>query len=93
MKQKHIGIKLQERAETELAEGHKLGLFLLAFVAILREGIETVVFLGAASFVSRDNNLFGASTGIIAAILVGYAIFLGSMKVNLKLNSCIFLSP
>jgi len=85
MKQKHISTELQERVATELAEGHKLGLFLLVFVAVLREGIETVIFLGAARFVSTDNNLIGASTGIIAAILSGYVIFLGSMKINLKM--------
>jgi high-affinity iron transporter len=84
MKQKHIATELRERVATELAEGHKLGLYLLVFVAILREGIETVIFLGAVSFVSTDNSLIGASTGIIAAILFGYVIFLGSMKINLK---------
>ena len=85
MKQKHVAKELQERVATELAEGHKLGLFLLVFGAILREGIETVIFLGAVSFVSTDNNLIGASAGIIAAILLGYVIFLGSMKINLKM--------
>jgi len=84
MKQRHIALELELRVKSELTENHRLGLFLLMFVAVLREGIETVIFLGAASFVSSSNSLIGASAGIVAAIVLGYAIFVGSMKINLK---------
>src|SRR3989338_66136 len=84
MKQKHIAKELQHRVATELAEAHKFGMFLLVFIAVLREGIETVIFLGAASFVSTNNNLIGASAGILAAIFLGYAIFIGSIKMDIK---------
>jgi len=84
MKQKHIATELQNRVATELAEAHKVGLFLLVFVATLREGIETVIFLGAASFVSTSNNPISALAGIITAIFLGYLIFIGSMKINIK---------
>ncbi len=83
-KQRHIALELEQRVKTELTENHRVGLFLLMFVAVLREGIETVIFLGAASFVSSGNSLIGSSAGIVAAILLGYAIFVGSMKINLK---------
>ena len=83
-KQRHIALELEQRVKTELTENHRLGLFLLMFVAIFREGIETVIFLGAASFVSSSNSLVGAVAGIVAAILLGCAIFVGSMKINLK---------
>ena len=84
MKQRHIATELQDRVATEVAEAHPFGLFSLIFVAVLREGIETVIFLGAASFVSTDNSLIGAIAGILAAMLLGYAIFAGSMRINLK---------
>ena len=84
MKQKHIAKELEEKVSTEITEAHKLGLFFLVFIAILREGIETVIFLGASSFVSEKNTLIGAILGIVAAIFLGYAIFVGSMKINLK---------
>jgi high-affinity iron transporter len=83
-KQRYITLELEQRVKTELTENHRVGLFLLMFVAVLREGIETVIFLGAASFVSSGNSVIGASAGIVAAILLGYAIFVGSMKINLK---------
>jgi high-affinity iron transporter len=84
MKQKHIAKELEEKVSTEITEAHKLGLFFLVFIAILREGIETVIFLGASSFVSAENTLIGAILGIVVAIFLGYAIFVGSMKINLK---------
>lgn len=84
MKQKHVVAELEHRVATELTEAHKFGLFLLIFVAVLREGIETVIFLQAASFISTNNNLIGALIGILAAILLGYAIFVGSMRISLK---------
>ncbi len=84
MKQKHIARELEQRVSKEIYEAHRIGLFLLVFVSVLREGIETVIFLGAASFVSTNNNLIWASAGVIAAIFLGYAVFVGSMKINLK---------
>ncbi len=84
MKQKHIAKELEDRVATELTEAHRFGLFSLIFIAVFREGIETVIFLGASSFVSTNNTLIGALAGIIAAIFLGYAIFVGSMKINIK---------
>jgi high-affinity iron transporter len=84
MKQKQVAQELEHRVATELTKRHKFGLCLLVFVAILREGIETVIFLNAASFVAANNSIFAALAGIVAAILLGYAIFLGSMKINIK---------
>uniref|UniRef100_A0A7V1EH92 High-affinity iron transporter n=1 Tax=candidate division WOR-3 bacterium TaxID=2052148 RepID=A0A7V1EH92_UNCW3 len=84
MKQKHIARELEHRVGIELSEAHKFGLFLLVFVSVVREGIETVIFLGAAGFVSANNNLVGAIAGIIVAIFLGYAMFIGSRKINIK---------
>ncbi len=84
MKQKHIAAELEHRVATELTEAHKFGLFSLIFVAVLREGIETVIFLQAASFVSTNNSLIGALTGISAAVFLGYAIFVSSRRINIK---------
>jgi len=84
MSQRHIPAELQERVATEVATARRFGLFSLVFVAILREGIETVIFLGAASIVSSSSSLLGAVAGIVAAALLGYGIFAGSMRIDLK---------
>jgi high-affinity iron transporter len=84
MKQKQVAQELEHRVATQLTKRHKFGLCLLVFIAILREGIETVIFLNAASFVSANNSIYAALAGIVAAILLGYVIFLGSMKISIK---------
>ena len=84
MQQRNVAANLMDRVATEVAQAHGVGLFSLVFVAVLREGIETVIFLGAASFVSTNNNLIGALAGIVVAVLVGFAMFAGSMRVSLK---------
>lgn len=84
MRQRHVTAELEDRVATEVAEAHSVGLFLLVFIAVLREGMETVIFLGAASFVSADSSLVGALGGIMAAILLGYAVFVGSIRISIK---------
>lgn len=84
MKQTHIVKELEQKIAVELDEAHKFGLFSLVFIAVLREGIETVIFLGATNFVSEGNVLLGAVIGIAVALFLGYLIFIGSMKINLK---------
>ena len=84
MQQKHIARELNEKASSTLQEAGKAGLFFLVFVSVLREGIETVIFLGAASFQGSDYSIVGALLGIFAAIILGYLMFVGSRKVNIK---------
>ena len=83
MQQRHIAAELSARVATEVAEAHRLGLFLLVFVSVLREGIETVIFLGAASL-AAGSSLFGALAGLLSAGILGYLIFAGSKKLELK---------
>lgn len=84
MRQKHVAAELEQRVAAEVSGMRPLGLLLLVFVSVLREGVETVIFLGATSLVSAENNLVGALTGIVVAVLLGYIIFFGSMRINLK---------
>lgn len=83
MRQRGIASELSERVATEVAQAHRLGLFLLVFVSVLREGIETVIFLGAASL-AAGSSLFGALAGLLSAGVLGYLIFAGSRRLELK---------
>lgn len=84
LNQKHIVVELHEKVDKEVGERHRAGLFFLVFISVFREGIETVIFLGAASFVSAENNILGALLGIVAAIILGYAMFIWSKNINIK---------
>jgi len=56
---------------------------LLVAVAVLREGVETVIFLYAASFAGAAD-LGGAVIGGLFAVILGYLLFTGAKKVRLK---------
>ncbi|NJR74027.1 MAG: iron permease [Scytonema sp. CRU_2_7] len=79
--------ELHSQIETAISQGDKWGLALvgMSFFAVLREGLETVVFL-LASF---QQNLgfgvpLGAVLGYLAAIAVGVGIYQGGVRINLR---------
>ena len=85
LKQKHVQTELHQKVQKEIDEQHKAGLFFLVFISVFREGIETVLFLSAANFVSSTgNSVIGALLGIVIAIGLGYAIFVWGKNLNLK---------
>ncbi len=57
----------------------------LAFVAVLREGIETALFLTAASFQAETWQVWvGALAGLAAAVALGWLIFVAGKRLNLR---------
>jgi high-affinity iron transporter len=77
--------ELEGAASAALANGSARALVAMAFLAVLREGFETVVFLLAA-FNASGNALasgVGALIGIVIAIGLGYGIYRGGVKINL----------
>lgn len=58
----------------------------MAFLAVLREGIETVIFLLAAfnQATSGSSAAIGATLGILLAIVLGYGIYRGGVRINLS---------
>jgi high-affinity iron transporter len=59
---------------------------LMAFLAVIREGFETVVFLLAAfnESGSGPSAAIGASTGIAVAAALGWGIYRGGVRLNLS---------
>ncbi|MEH3053189.1 MAG: iron uptake system protein EfeO [Patulibacter minatonensis] len=77
--------ELRENTAAALATGSALGLIGMAFLAVLREGLETAVFLVAAFNASNDvaSSAIGALLGLALAIAIGYGIYAGGVKLNL----------
>ncbi|MEW6286811.1 MAG: FTR1 family protein [Chloroflexota bacterium] len=60
-------------------------IFLVAFIAVLREGIELALFLTAATFVAGSfQTLLGAALGLVTAILLGWSIFASTTRLDLR---------
>lgn len=88
MRKQAVNIKAHLHAEIQsmLTSGSFLGLAVLAFVVVIREGIETVLFLFAATRVAESAVLFtvGGFLGLAIAIVIGYSIYKGSSRLNLR---------
>jgi high-affinity iron transporter len=63
----------------------KRAIFFVAFIAVLREGIELALFLTASVFVSTSlQTLIGAFLGLGTAILLGWSIFASTVRLDLR---------
>ena len=76
--------ELERKVASRIDGTRRAGLFLLIFFAVLREGIESVIFLSAARFASGENNLVGAGLGLAVAVVLGLLLFRGALRVNLR---------
>ena len=78
--------QLEGAATSALAVGSGFALVAMAFLAVMREGFETVVFLLAAFNESSSGSLagLGALLGIVAAVALGYGIYRGGVRLNLS---------
>jgi len=78
--------ELETAAAGALATGSSKALVLFAFLAVLREGFETAVFLLAAfqNSISPVQAVGGIALGIAAAIVLGYLVYRGGTRLNLS---------
>jgi high-affinity iron transporter len=78
--------QLEGATAAALAQGSARALVVMAFLAVLREGFETAVFL-LATFRASGNaaaSATGAVLGIAVAVLLGYCIYHGGVRINLS---------
>ncbi len=77
--------ELQRSVDQALAGRARMGLFALAFVAVVREGIETALFLNAAAFDSSTRDtLIGGLVGLAIAIGLALLLYAGTLKLDLR---------
>jgi|Deesub1362A_J573_1020465.scaffolds.fasta_scaffold07609_2 high-affinity iron transporter len=83
------GSRIQRELERDVrsaaSQGQAWGLFGIAFFAVLREGIETALFLTAAAMASgSQQTLAGGLLGLAAAVAVGWLIFATTVRLNVR---------
>jgi high-affinity iron transporter len=90
---KGLAKELEHRSNLALSTGKRWGLGLLAFQAVGREGLETMVFTLAIIFAADGQAaspvhgrllLVGAALGLAVALGVAFAIFKLGAKLNMK---------
>jgi len=87
MKRQSRGVR-QGLEASVLAADHRtafLSLTFLAFITIMREGVELALFIMAAAFsVDQSQALWGAAAGLTSAILLGWLLYTSSIQLNLR---------
>ncbi|MGH2402799.1 MAG: iron uptake transporter permease EfeU [Candidatus Limnocylindria bacterium] len=79
--------QLQAGVDRALVEGGIFGLAILAFTAVIREGIETALFLmgqATAAGSEASSTLVGAVIGLAIAVAIGYGLYKGARVINLR---------
>jgi FTR1 family protein len=78
--------QLRDSARAALASGSTTALIAMAFFAVIREGLETVVFLLAVFQNADDPGTagLGALLGLACAVAIGALIYRGGVKLNLS---------
>lgn len=72
------------------ADASRLSLVVVAMLAVGREGLETALFLWAATQAaaradgSTTGPLVGAALGILTAVVMGYLVYRGALRLNLS---------
>ena len=80
--------ELQAAVDRVLSEGSGWGLAVLAFTAVIREGIETALFLTGQVFAASTEEggqlsiIVGAVLGLASAVALGYLIYVGARRIN-----------
>lgn len=77
--------ELETSAGAALHDGGALALAVMAFLAVLKEGFETSVFLLATFRAAQSAGLAatGAVLGIIVSAAIGYGVYAGGVRIDL----------
>lgn len=82
---RQIKEQLEANAQQAITTSQRGGLFGLAFLAVGREGLETVLFLSAIAFAdSAKMALLGGGLGLVAAVILGWLLFATSERLKVR---------
>ncbi len=78
-------VELQANVKHAAQSGGGRALFMIAFLAVMREGIELALFLTAAAAAStQQQTLMGALLGLAGAVVLGWMLFATTLRLNLQ---------
>ena len=82
---KQVQAELETDVRRAVASGSGWALFSLAFVAVVREGIETALFLSAAAFsTSPVQTLVGGALGLVVSVMLGWLMFAAGKRLDMR---------
>lgn len=78
--------QLETDAAGAISQSSEWAMASMAFLAVLKEGFETSVFLLATFSVAQSTTLatVGAVAGLVMAVIIGWGIYAGGIRINLS---------
>jgi len=83
-KGKELKVEVERRLEVIATSGAALGLVSFAFIAVFREGLETVLFLTPFLVTDTVATVAGLFLGTLTSLALAYGIFVVGMKINIR---------
>jgi high-affinity iron transporter len=80
---KEIKGEMEVKINQAVTQGELYGITALAFVAVAREGLETVLFLSATFVQDSAGTLLGAALGIMVVLGLSYALMKGTVDLEI----------
>ena len=81
---KRIKGEVQEKIDLSISKGQILGVAALSFMAVFREGVETVLFLGTLAIKSPFDTIFGFVVGLVAVVVLSFIMFKGMCRLDVS---------
>jgi len=79
-----IRSELQEKIDLAVTSGYVFGITSLAFVAVFREGLETVLFLTALATADLFGTITGTLLGVSTVLVIAFLMVKGAYKLNIQ---------
>lgn len=83
-KGKELKAEVERHVEAIATRGATLGLASFAFIAVFREGLETVLFLTPFLVTDTAATIAGLLLGTLTSLVAAYGIFALGMKINVR---------
>jgi high-affinity iron transporter len=81
---RNVAWSIRQGIDSAVERGGSLALVSLVFVMVLREGVETALFVFGITRTSEPLQVaFGAALGLAGAVALGYAVYAGGKRINL----------
>ncbi|VVB97260.1 Iron permease FTR1 family protein [uncultured archaeon] len=81
---KQIKGEVQEKIDLSISKGHTMGITALSFIAVFREGVETVLFLGTLAIQSQFDTFLGFAAGLVVVVVMSFVMFKGMHSLDIS---------
>jgi len=76
--------ELQQKIDIAITQGQLFGIVTLAFVAVFREGLETVLFLTATFFLDASGTMIGILIGFVVVVILAMLLMKGAYQLDIR---------